>query len=107
MEVLESLIGEHDSPAEGVIGTVALEDSYLMRRIRLREKQRRVQSSWPAADDYDFQDSAVRVTGVIHRSALCSRALSAPGQPCARSRAKSSTPRMHRFYHLPPRMLVP
>lgn len=53
-KVLKCLIREHDTPPECVVRLVALEDRDVMRRIRLLEEQRRVESCRSAADDVDL-----------------------------------------------------
>jgi hypothetical protein len=54
-EIFERLIGEDYSPAEGVIGAIALEDDNLVRRRGLLEKEAGVQTGWTTADNDDFQ----------------------------------------------------
>ena len=48
-EVLHRAVGEHDAPAEGVVGPVALVDLHAGPRQRLAEQERRVQARRPAA----------------------------------------------------------
>jgi hypothetical protein len=55
VKVFERLIGEDHAPAEGVIGAIALEHDYLVRRGGLFEEQGRVETGWTTADDDDFQ----------------------------------------------------
>ena len=54
-EILESLIREDHSPSKRIVGAIALEDDYLVRRGGLLEKQGRVETGWTTADDDDFQ----------------------------------------------------
>ena len=61
-EVLERLIREDDAPAEGVVGSVALEDDDLVRRIRLLDEQGEVESGGSSADADDLQGCPRRWT---------------------------------------------
>lgn len=54
-EVFERLVGEDHPPSERVVGAIALEHDYLVRRRGLLEKQGRVETGWTTADDDDFQ----------------------------------------------------
>jgi hypothetical protein len=65
-EVFERLIGEDYSPAEGVIGAIALEDDNLVRRRGLLEKEGGVETGWPTADDDDFQADSPRSVEILY-----------------------------------------
>jgi len=54
-EVLEGLVREDDAPAEGVVGSVALEDDDLARGIRLLREQAEIESGGSSADTDDLQ----------------------------------------------------
>src|SRR3712207_9436780 len=54
-EVLQRLVGEDDAPAEGIVGTVALEHRDVVRRLGLLQEQRGVEPGRPSADDGNLQ----------------------------------------------------
>ncbi len=58
-KVLERLIGEHDAPAEGVVGAVALVDGDLVARILQLHQDREVEPGRAGADDPDAQRRTV------------------------------------------------
>ena len=71
-EVLDSPIGEHDAPAEGVIRPIALE--YIDPGVwqRFTQQDGGVQSSRPAADtDDSFHGGLPRLQAVSHSPRVC------------------------------------
>jgi hypothetical protein len=52
-EVAESLVGEHDAPAERVVGPVALDHDDVVPRVLLFHQDREVEAGRPAADAGD------------------------------------------------------
>ena len=54
LQVAERLVGEHDAPAEGVVGAVALDDDDLVARVLLLHEQGEVQARGAAADADDL-----------------------------------------------------
>ncbi len=70
-EVLESLIGEHDAPAECIVRPIPLEHNDIMPRVSLLEQQRCVESRGSAADDDDFQLMTFSVAGDASSDIIC------------------------------------
>ena len=58
-KVLQRLVGEHDAPAEGVVGRVALEHDHIVFGPRLLEQQGRIQARWSASDHDDAHGGIV------------------------------------------------
>src|SRR5207247_2662119 len=52
-EIAHGLVGEHHTPAEGVIGTIALHHGYVVRRVALFHKEREIQAGGATADADD------------------------------------------------------
>jgi hypothetical protein len=60
LEVAEGLVGEHDAPAERVVGPVALAHGDLVRRVQPLHQDREVEPGRPPADDLDPQRVLMR-----------------------------------------------
>src|ERR1044071_175491 len=54
-EVLERLVGKHDAPSKGRVGTVPLQHGDLVPRVSPLDEQRRIQARGSAANDHDSQ----------------------------------------------------
>ena len=52
-QVAERLIREYDAPAKGVVGSIALDDRYLVPRVGPLHEQRQVQAGRPPSDADD------------------------------------------------------
>ena len=53
VEVAQRLIREHDTPAEGVVRAIALDDRYIVSRVGPLHEQRQVQAGGPPSDADD------------------------------------------------------
>ena len=60
-EIAERLVGEHDAPAERVVGAIALDDDDLVPRVLLLHQQAEVEAGRPAADAHDVHSSPSRI----------------------------------------------
>ena len=56
LQVAQRLVGEHDAPAEGVVGLVALHDADPVRRVLLFHEEGEVESRRAAADADDVHE---------------------------------------------------
>src|SRR5262249_49273306 len=54
LQVVERLVGQHDAPPEGVVGPVALDHAYPVRRIAPFHRDREIEAGRPAADADDI-----------------------------------------------------
>ena len=54
LEVVHRLVGEHDAPAEGIVGTVALHHPDAMIRIAQFHGDGEIDARWAAADADDI-----------------------------------------------------
>ena len=56
-EIAQGLVGEHDAPAERVVGPVAFDDDDAVRRVLLLHQQGAIQAGGTAADADDVHAS--------------------------------------------------
>ncbi len=62
-EIGERLVGEHDAPAEGVVGPIALDDGDVMRRIAQLHADREIKARRAATDARNLHATQSFVTG--------------------------------------------
>ena len=61
LQVAERLVGEHDAPAEGVVGPVALDHGDVVRRVLALHQKREIQAGRAAADADDLHERSDNV----------------------------------------------